>query len=369
MSNKLQVIAYYLPQFHEIPENDEWWGKGFTEWVNVKKARPLFKGHKQPNVPTEELGYYNLLDDEVRRKQSELAKEAGIDGFCYWHYWFGGEDRQLLEKPFIKTLADKKNIFGFCLGWANESWKAKQWNKDGSGDVTLMEQMYLGRDDDEKHFYAFLDAFKDERYLKQDGRPIFLLYRPLQHPYLGDFIQHWNELARRNGFSDGFCFIANLGAHYKTKHIPYLFKRGFNYVTVEKSDMGQAPFFYKCYFVMKNILLGRPKRVIDYKELIPWAYTKQDNIRGILPGICPNWDHSPRSGNKCSILHKSTPELFYKLAHKVLTINKENRQLPIMFIKSWNEWGEGNYMEPDSVFGKGYIKALRKAIDEVNGLK
>lgn len=366
MDKKLKVIAYYLPQYHTIPENDEWWGKGFTEWVNVKKAKPLFKGHKQPNEPSSELGYYNLLDDKVRRKQSELAGEAGIDGFCYWHYWFGGEDRQLLEKPFEMTLADKENKFGFCLGWANESWKAKQWNKDGSGDITLMEQRYLGEVDDEKHFYAFLDAFRDDRYLKMDGKPIFLIYRPFQHPYLSKFLAFWNELAKKNGFIDGFCFIAELGSHHKPEHVPYLINQGFNYVTLERSDMGQAPFLLKCYFVLKNYLLRRPKRVIDYEELLPWAYTCNDNRKGIIPGICPNWDHSPRSGSKCSMLHNSTPDLFYKLAKDTLLINKNNNNLPLMFIKSWNEWGEGNYMEPDTVYGKGYIKALRKALDEVN---
>lgn len=364
MNKKLNVIAYYLPQYHTIPENDKWWGDGFTEWVNVKKAKPLFKDHKQPNIPAPELGYYNLLDDNVRRKQSELAKEAGIDGFCYWHYWFGGEDRQLLEKPFEMTLKDKENKLGFCLGWANESWKAKQWNKDGSGDVTLMEQRYLGEEDDTKHFYAFLDAFRDERYMKNDGRPIFLIYKPLQHPYISKFISLWNQLAKINGFEDGFCFIAELGSHYKKEDLTYLINSGFNFVTLERSDMGQAPFLYKCYFVIKNYLLNRPKRVIDYKELLSWAYTKRDNIQGILPGICPNWDHSPRSGRKCSILHNSTPELFYKLVRKTLMINNKNRQLPIMFIKSWNEWGEGNYLEPDTVFGKKYIYALRRALKE-----
>jgi len=357
----LKVIAYYLPQFHTIPENDEWWGKGFTEWVNVKKAKPLFKGHKQPNIPAEELGYYNLLDNKVRRKQTDLAKEAGIDGFCYWHYWFGN-GKQLLEKPFQMMLADKTNKHGFCLGWANETWKRKQWRKDGFGDVNLAEQVYPGKEDDEAHFYAYLEAFKDERYMKQDGKPIFLIYRPMQHPYLSDFIKHWNNLAKINGFPNGFCFIADLSTYYHKSDILHFHNVGFDYVTRTKLNMGHAPFFKKCVYTIKNILLNRPIRVLDYKNLISWGYTKKDNKLGILPSIIPNWDHSPRSGKKCTICHNSTPELFEKYVKKAININNAGEKLPILFIKSWNEWGEGNYMEPDEVHGRGYIEALRNAL-------
>ena len=364
MSSKLQVIAYYLPQFHEIPENDEWWGKGFTEWVNVKKARPLFKGHKQPNVPTEELGYYNLLDDEVRRKQSELAKEAGIDGFCYWHYWFGN-GRELLEQPFKKTLADKQNDFGFCRGWANESWKRKQWKKDGSGDVTLIEQLYPGREDDDKHFYAYLDAFKDSRYLRVDGKPIFLVYRPLDHPYMKAFIDHWQQLAKDNGLDKGFCFIAEL--NYRYEMIQYLKNIGFDYVTCSKANMMQAPFIKRTIGTIKNVMLRRPLRVVDYDQSITWQYTDKDNNMEILPGLEPNWDHSPRSGVKCHIIHGSTPKLFGKLVTSTLNKYITGFHFPILFIKSWNEWGEGNYMEPDMHFGKQYIEVLGKIIKEFKG--
>ena len=358
---KLKVIAYYLPQFHAIPENDQWWGEGFTEWINVKKAMPLFKGHKQPNIPTEELGYYNLLDDEIRRKQAALAKEAGIDAFCYWHYWFGN-GRELLEAPFKKTLADKSNDFGFCLGWANESWKRKQWAKDGIGDVTLIEQLYLGYSDDEAHFYAYLEAFKDERYVRINGKPLFLIYRPFDHPNIKEFITTWNKLARLNGIKDGFCFIAELGAYYNIKSIEYLKSQGFDYVTYERANMGQAPTFRRIFYTLKNYLLRRPKRVIDYRSFISWAYTEKDNRLNVVPGICPTWDHSPRSGSRCSILHGSSPKLFAKLLKNTLRINREGTNLPILFIKSWNEWGEGNYIEPDTKWGKSYIEEMGKVL-------
>lgn len=368
MKNSLKVIAYYLPQYHAIPENDEWWGRGFTEWVNVKKAQPLFKGHMQPKVPAQELGYYDLLNDNVRRKQAELAKEAGIDGFCYWHYWFGN-GKELLEKPFKMTLKDKDNNFGFCLGWANESWKAKQWNKDGSGDKMLIEQSYPGREDDDAHFYAYLDAFKDDRYIKYDGKPVFLIYRPMNHPHIAEFIARWNYLAKENRLSDGFCFIAELSANHTIGDVNYYLGLGFSYVTRVRKDMGHASFTRQCLYCLKNFILRRPIRVIDYNSFIKWGYTTSDNKMGFLPNITPNWDHSPRSGRKCTVLHDSTPELFYKYAKKTLEINKNGSNLPFLFIKSWNEWGEGNYMEPDITNGKGYIEALKRAIEFVYNLK
>lgn len=360
---KLKVIAYYLPQYHTIPENDEWWGEGFTEWVNVKNAKPLFKGHKQPNVPAQELGYYNLLDDSVRRKQSELAKEAGIDGFCYWHYWFGN-GVELLEKPFRMMLADKSNQHGFCLGWANETWKRKQWRKDGIGDVNLIEQVYPGSDDDEAHFYAYLNAFKDERYMTYQGRPIFLVYRPLDHPYIKEFIERWNNLARQNGFKDGFCFIAEL--NYRYDKIDYLRRVGFDFVTSHKCAITILPIYKRICAVIKNLVLRRPLRVVEYSWTLPYQYTNKDKNLKVLPGVLPNWDHSPRSGKKCHIINNSTPNLFYKLTKQILSKRDESFSYPIIFIKSWNEWGEGNYMEPDTVWGKGYIQALSRALKEYN---
>lgn len=168
---KSKIIAYYLPQYHPFPENDKWWGKGFTEWTNVGKAKPLYRGHYQPKVPTE-LGYYDLRIPEIRQQQADLAKEAGIFGFCYWHYWFGNK-RQLLNEIIDEVIESGKPNFPFCFGWANESWKAKQWNKDGSGDKMLMEQIYGGEQDYREHFEYALKAFKDERYIKIDKMPVF----------------------------------------------------------------------------------------------------------------------------------------------------------------------------------------------------
>lgn len=185
MYKKARVLAYYLPQFHPIPENDAWWGKGFTEWTNVGRAKPLYKGHYQPRVPAD-LGYYDLRLPEVQEAQAELAKEAGIEGFCYWHYWFGN-GRRLLEMPFDKVLKSGKPDFPFCLAWANHSWYAKSFDLEGK-DRLLIEQQYLGKEDYVKHFFSVLPAFEDSRYVQVDGKPLFVIFSPKTIPDLSLFL-------------------------------------------------------------------------------------------------------------------------------------------------------------------------------------
>ena len=199
---KARVIAFYLPQFHPIPENDEWWGKGFTEWTNVGKAKPLFKGHYQPRVPAD-LGYYDLRLPEVREAQAEMAREAGIEGFCYWHYWFGN-GKMLLERPFQEVLQSGNPNFPFCLGWANHSWKTGTWKRDGSNHM-IVEQKYLGEGDYRKHFEYVLSAFQDKRYITIDGKPIFVIFDPYDLPK--DFIRLWRQFAVEYGLS-GIHFVA-----------------------------------------------------------------------------------------------------------------------------------------------------------------
>ncbi|MBQ4029820.1 MAG: glycoside hydrolase family 99-like domain-containing protein, partial [Prevotella sp.] len=178
---KARVIAYYLPQFHPIPENDKYWGKGFTEWTNVAKARPLFRGHYQPRIPAD-LGFYDLRMPEVREAQAELAREAGIEGFCYWHYWFG-HGKRLLERPFNEVVASGKPDFPFCLAWANHDWTTKTWEK-GVKDGMIAEQLYLGKEDYRLHFNTLLPAFKDHRYIRIDGKPLFVIYDPYRFVHL-----------------------------------------------------------------------------------------------------------------------------------------------------------------------------------------
>jgi len=214
-----KIIAFYLPQYHPIPENDAWWGKGFTEWTNVARAERLYKGHYQPKIP-KDLGFYDLRVPETRYKQANLAKEAGVTGFCFWHYWFSG--KQLMERVFNEILADSNYTFPFCLCWANHSWYAKNWNiKDSKRQHKLLiEQTYKGVEDYESHFYKLLPAFKDKRYIKIDGKPLFGIYDALFND-AQLFIDLWNKLAQENGFS-GFYFYTyscNLDHYKKVKHI------------------------------------------------------------------------------------------------------------------------------------------------------
>ena len=189
---KARVIAFYLPQFHPIPENDKYWGKGFTEWTNVAKARPLFKGHYQPHIPAD-LGFYDLRLPEIREQQAELASEAGIEGFCYWHYWFGN-GKQLLERPFNEVVASGKPNFPFCLAWANHDWTTATWKKGMKGGM-IAEQLYLGKEDHIQHFNTLLPAFKDERYIRVDGKLLFLIYDPYRFEHVEEFIETWHKLA------------------------------------------------------------------------------------------------------------------------------------------------------------------------------
>jgi Glycosyltransferase WbsX len=201
--NSARLIAFYLPQFHPTPENDEWWGAGFTEWTNVARARPLFPGHYQPRLPAD-LGFYDLRVPEVRAAQAQLARNAGIEGFCYWHYWFAG--RRMLDRPFNEVLASGEPDFPFCLAWANDSWRSHWY---GSEKRTLIDQTYPGRADHERHFHALLPAFHDPRYIRVHDRPLFTIFRPENLPDSGEFIELWQDLAARNGLK-GIHFVAHL---------------------------------------------------------------------------------------------------------------------------------------------------------------
>ena len=362
--DKPLIIAYYLPQYHPIPENDEWWGKGFTEWTNVAKAKPLFKGHYQPRIPAD-LGFYDLRVPEVREQQAELAREAGVDGFCYWHYWFGN-GKELLERPFKDVLESKKPDFPFCLGWANENWESKMWNADGTQTKkVLIEQKYPGEEDIEKHFYSLLSAFKDARYMRINNMPIFLIYRPLQHPNVTEFINKWNFLIKKENVADRFFFIGNVADN----NINDLIKLCFDAAVVPPTERFEAT-YKKQNLILRAIkyffrLTLKKPLLISYEDGIKNLWKPEyDSKEYVIPTILPNWDHSPRSKNLISILVNSTPQLFKNHCMEILkgVRPKKNK---IVILKSWNEWGEGNYMEPDLKFGKGYINALAEAKKEI----
>ena len=353
----MKIIAYYLPQFHPIDENDNWWGSGFTEWTNVGKAIKYYRDHYQPKVP-KDLGYYDLRIPKVRIQQAELAKRAGVDAFCYWHYWFGN-GRRLLEMPFNEVLKSGEPDFPFCLGWANESWKAKVWDSGSTKrDRILIEQQYPGEQDQIDHFYVLLDAFRDARYLRVNGKPIFVIYKPFLMPDVVKFIAKWNELAYIENISDGFHFI---GHTEKSSDISPILKMGFNAVNIVRNgeQANNTELMRKIIYPALMYKLFRKPLKIEYSLISKYFIQDQERNSNIYPSIIPNWDHTPRSGRRGSVYHNSTPALFAKHVKSVMEVVKKKEECDqIIFLKSWNEWGEGNYMEPDLRFGMQYIDVL-----------
>lgn len=366
-NRKFNFLAYYLPQFHPIPENDRWWGKGFTEWTNVKKAGPLFKGHYQPKIPAD-LGFYDLRDPEIRKKQADLAKEHGIDGFIYYQYWFGG-GKMLLEKPAEDLLNDKEVNFPFCFCWANETWKGI-WHGVGDGKV-LMEQRYPGAEDFIEYFNYLLPFFRDERYIKIDNKPMFHIYKIQDIPDLSGFFDLFNALARKEGFS-GIYFVSSVVKHPDN---------AMEYPEI-KGQVGLDIFQrirYEQDFLFSNRWWKKIERRI--RKQIDWVQKEPGHNRPIIcnyetgvkrmeiqfpnekyiPCVFPNWDNSARSGKRSLIFKNSNPDLWERhLSNAVLELKKNNKNPPFVFIKSWNEWAEGNYLEPDSKYGMGWLEAVKR---------
>ena len=350
-----RAVAFYLPQFHPIPENDEWWGPGFTEWTNVAKARPLYPGHRQPALPAD-LGFYDLRLPEVREAQSVLAERYGVEAFCYWHYWFG-RGRRVLERPFAEVLAGKAPTVSFCLGWANQTWTGI-WH--GAADRVLLEQTYPGPEDDRAHFDAIVGAFRDDRYLRVGGRPVFYVFRPEELPDAAAFVDRWQGMARAAGL-EGLYLVAESSD---------LLGRGPKYVT------GAADGFDASVYIRlpadtgpRQVLAMRAKRkVLRGLEVYPYADRPLPMPGDLdpahyLPAVYPNWDNTPRSGRRGLVLHGSSPERFgphVRAAVGALASRPADERL--LWVKSWNEWAEGNHLEPDVRFGHGWLETLHQEL-------
>lgn len=384
MGRRARLIAFYLPQFHPIPENDTWWGKGFTEWTNVARARPLFKGHYQPRLPAD-LGYYDLRVPEIREMQAELARNAGIEGFCYYHYWFGG--KRLLERPFTEVVASGAPNLPFCLCWANETWTGV-WH--GAPGRILIKQTYPGREDNQKHFLELRAAFHDPRYLRLDSRPIFIVFRPM-HPEISGVIRDWQELAVQSGLR-GLHFVAHLEYHeagwdYKSRGFSSCIVAGTHKVfRVSMSDLlagdtGNGPRRFMQFFRGANAVVfekellgnwlwrryrsfsGQFNNVRLYRHALPFLLDACREGPGIFPCVIPNWDNTPRSQVRAHVMHDSTPELFRAHLREALNLVKsQDPRHRLVFIKAWNEWAEGNYLEPDEKFGHDYLRVVREEI-------
>ena len=378
---KARIIAYYLPQFHPIPENDDAWGKGFTEWTNVAQARPLFRGHYQPRIPAD-LGFYDLRLPETREQQAQMAREAGIEGFCYYHYWMGG-GKQLLQRPFEEVLQSGKPDFPFCLAWANHEWTTCTWQNGGKVKM-IAPMLYPGDDDYTAHFNYVLPALRDKRYITVDGNPIFSIYDPYRFADVAHFIELWRELADKAGLP-GIHFSAMISSTTTVKRtvdgsrqhvIPNLessaevyndiLTLGFDSITSYGKSRAEMIYMGKYRRNISKLLhkyLPLPTLKYNYPKVVPHFFAPEDKWENVFPTILPQWDRTPRAGNNEGIYVNATPENFLKHIEDALQVIKEKQpEHQLLFLKSWNEWGEGNYVEPDQKYGHGYLNALQKAL-------
>lgn len=362
MNIRPRFLAFYLPQFHPIAENDLWWGRGFTEWTNVARAKPLFKGHYQPHVPAD-LGFYDLRLPETRAAQARLAQKYGIEGFCYWHYWFDG--KQLLERPFNEVLRSGEPNFPFCLAWANETW-SRRWL--GEEKEILLKQTY-SKEDDNKHIEWLLSAFSDERYIRVNGHPLFLIYRPLDLPEP----KRTADIFRSNCLKSGLPepFLLGMNAHAPAADFRSL---GFDGTIAFKPELGVLPYFLddelRIAKLKRNWRFGilSPKlKIYDYsnaqKAMLRLRREGQD-----FPCVFVGWDNSPRRGRDGIILTNTSTSVFESvLDETVRSLSTKPPQEQIIFLNAWNEWAEGNHLEPDLKFGHEFLKSVSRINEKNSG--
>jgi lipopolysaccharide biosynthesis protein len=353
MGKKIRALALYLPQFHPIPENDEWWGKGFTDWKNVVTGKSIFKGQYQPHLPAD-LGFYDLRVPDIRKQQADLAKNYGIYGFCYYHYWFNG--KRLLERPFTEVLKSKQPDFPFCLCWANENW-SRNW--DGKFNDILIQQKYSLEDDLNHIRYLGEEVFPDERYIKIDEKPVFIIYRPLLFPNLKATVSTWRSEIKKMGFKDIYLIFfwsfdyginpTSIGfdaaAQFTPNKLPFVRKKA---VMVEK---------------LREINYIIPRKLkfltIQYKDVVSYYRNFQYPNNFILfPCITPMWDNYVRRKNKGgTILLNSTPELYKNWLENICERwEPQSSEENFIFINAWNEWAEGNHLEPCENWGTQYLE-------------
>ncbi len=361
-----RLISFYLPQFHPTPENDAWWGKGFTEWHNVTRARPLFQGHYQPHLPAD-LGFYDLRVPETRQAQADLARAHGIHGFCYYHYWFEG--KRLLERPFKEVLASGEPDFPFCLCWANENW-TRRW--DGLEQEMLIEQTY-SEADDLAHIRYLIRAFEDPRYIRVEGKPLFLVYHTHLMPDLVRTTSLWRKEVQHCGFPG--LYLARVEAWPEDHGDPE--QIGFDAAVDFQPDWTNRPTR-----IMPRHLgrIGRKlfpnvekKRdpfwfnsIYQYADLARVMMARPEPAYKLFPGVAPSWDNSARRKAQAMIFTGSTPGIYGNwLRHAIATTTRrfvgEER---LVFINAWNEWAEGNHLEPDEKWGLGYLEATLQALEE-----
>lgn len=352
-SNSPRIIAFYLPQYHPIPENDLWWGKGFTEWTNVTRARPTFAEHYQPHLPAD-LGFYDLRVPEIRQAQAHLAAEYGVYGFCYHHYWFQG--RRLLERPFNEVLASGTPDFPFCLCWANEHW-TRRW--DGSERALLVEQRHSD-EDDVQFIQSLLPAFRDPRYIRVNGKPLLIIYHSQLLPNSLKSTATWRDQARAAGFSD--LYLLRAETHTLYENHPNATALGFD-----------GALEFPPHAALSGILkptdpqwvANSEGRIFDYREVVLHSLKRPTPDYKLFRGVMPSWDNTPRRQKSGAyIFAHSSPELYEQWLLETLrwTRRHHHGEEQIVFVNAWNEWGEGCHLEPDQRYGHRYLEATRNAL-------
>ena len=351
----MKILALNLPQFHEIKENNEWWGDGFTEWTNVKKAKPLYKNHKQPMVPLE--GYYDLSKVEDIKHQCDLAQKYGVFGFVYFHYWYEG--RKLLEKPCELLLKNSQIKTNYCFCWANHSW-TRAW--DGKENDVLLEQTYGEKNDWEEHLKYLLPFFKDNRYIKEDNKPMFVIYNSSVIPNVNDMINYWDKRLKEEGFKGIFI-------------VEYISTKS----TQPNIDISQAiyedePLYtlrFEINFFQKIYRLYRKKlKLIEYQDFnkIYKRLLRKKRLYGgrkIIQGCFPAWDNSPRRGERGAMIVKNaTPNKFECYLKELLKCKRKDVSKDYLIINAWNEWGEGAVLEPSVQYNYEYLEIIKRLKDK-----
>ena len=360
-----KIIAFYLPQFHAIPENDSWWGKGFTDWINVKKARPLFNGHQQPKIPQGD-NYYDLSSPETIRWQAQLANKYNIYGFCFYHYWFNG--KLLLEKPAELLLRHPDIPLRFCFSWANEPW-ARTW--DGKSHQILINQEYGNEDDWVKHFDYLLPFFKDERYIKENGRPIMLIYKSQAIHCAKEMMDCWNQLAIKAGFP-GLHFVETLRTrHQDSRNLPFAARMEFE---PARAQMYQSLWKLNYDRIRRRIVKAlnavfgtsipnnRPQSFGQIARLSLKTLSPEGTYGGVFMG----WDNTPRKGLAGNVIFPPTKQEFKDYLTEKLAITTEIYKTNYIFVNAWNEWAEGTVLEPDKANGYSYLKAIQEVLCKKN---
>nr|WP_121270602.1 glycoside hydrolase family 99-like domain-containing protein [Pedobacter schmidteae] len=352
---QIKPIAIHLPQFHPFAENDEWWGKGFTEWTNVTKAKPLFKGHQQPHLPAD-LGFYDLRLSAARMAQMELAKAYGIYGFCYYHYWFNG--KRLMQEPIDLMLKNPKEDFPFMLCWANENW-TRRW--DGMDKEVLIHQDY-SQEDDIAHIHFLCRFFSDSRYIRVDGKPFFVIYRPALFPDIKQTLATWRSEAIRMGIGQlhiGFMNSFSFNEAPETYGFDCKIDFQPNFSALPRQEF--APLREKIQTklgIKKSAYYGN--RILSYDKYVDKTINELKTIPKTYPGITPGWDNSARRASGSTIFKDATPQAYGRwLKHICKTYKNQDT---FLFINAWNEWAEGNHLEPCQKWSRQYLEITKDVL-------